>query len=144
MLLDDNIIVIPPRLSHSSSKQRVQGFTLIEVMVALLIVSVGLITVINATAKHADVSSLLEKKVVASWVISNRISELRHSAKTDRIKEENKTQSVKMGGYEWRVKSDINETDVEKVFLVTVEVREQGARDKDVVASVTTAIADRL
>lgn len=120
------------------------GFTLIEVLVALLIVSFGVISVIQGTARHVSNISALEKRMLASWVASNHIAEIRHDAKVEKIRSGNKTERVELGGHEWRSKVKIEKTDVERVFLLTVEVADDSNIDKKVFANMTSAVTDRL
>lgn len=129
----------------STLKFNVQsGFTLIEVMVALVIVSIGIISVIQITSQHISNVSELEKRMLASWVASNHIAEIRHQAKVDKMRSGGKTERYKLGGQEWRSKARIEETDVERVFLLTVEVSDDNNIDKKVYASMTSAVTDRL
>ncbi|MBL4670936.1 MAG: type II secretion system minor pseudopilin GspI [Arenicella sp.] len=128
----------------SVTASRQSGFTLIEVLVALLIVSLGIVSVIQVTAKHVSNITELERRMLASWVASNYMAEIRHDAKVDKIRSGGKTERVKLGGHEWRLKANIEETEVEKVFLVTIEVADDSNIDKKVYANVTSAVADRL
>ncbi|MFT4635079.1 MAG: general secretion pathway protein I [Arenicella sp.] len=120
------------------------GFTLIEVLVALLIVSFGVISVIQGTARHVSNISALEKRMLANWVASNHIAEIRHDAKVEKISSGNKTERVELGGHEWRSKVKIEETDVERVFLLTVVVADDSNIEKKVFANMTSAVTDRL
>jgi len=121
-----------------------RGFTLIEVMVALLFVALAITTIIEVTTQHVGNLSELEKRVLASWVASNKIAEIRHDARTEKIKTGGKTDRVKMGGMRWRSRAKVEETEVERVYLLTVEVRDDNNKDRGVYASVTTAVTDRL
>jgi general secretion pathway protein I len=131
-------------MSSSENANRQSGFTLIEVLVALLIVSLGIVSVIQVTAKHVSNITELEKRMLASWVASNHMAEIRHDAKVDKIRGGGKTERVKLGGHEWRSKANIKETEVEKVFLVTIEVADDSNIDKKVYANATSAVTDRL
>jgi len=127
------------------SKHSVQaGFTLIEIMIALLIVSVGVVAVMTAMAKSVDITAELERRTVASWVVSNRMSEVLHLSKTQSVTAGNDSDTVNMGGYEWRVRTRIEETELDRVFLLTVDVRDQNQRDELPVASMTSSLADKL
>lgn len=123
---------------------RQSGFTLIEVLVALLIVSLGIVSVIQVTAKHVSNITEIEKRMLASWVASNHMTEIRHDAKVNKIRGGGDTERVKLGGHEWRSRAKIEETDVEKVFLVTIEVADDSNIEKRVYATATSAVADRL
>ena len=124
--------------------QKQSGFTLIEVLVALVIVSLGIVSVIQVTSQHVSNISELEKRMLASWVASNHIAEIRHDAKVNKIRGNGKTERYKMGGHQWRSRAKIEETDVERVFLLTVEVSDDSNIDKKVYASMTSAVTDRL
>jgi len=118
------------------------GFTLIEIMIALLIVSVGVVAVMTATAKSVEISAELERRTVASWVVSNRIAEVRYNAKTDSVSPGNDSDTVRMGGYQWRVRTSIDETELDRVFLLTVEAHDQSQREDRAVMSMTSSLAD--
>lgn len=121
-----------------------KGFTLIEVIVALAIVSIAMLAMVDSMTTHAYVSSELEEKVISGWVASNVVAEVRYNAKVDRIKEGSSSDIIKMGGHRWRARTKITETDVEKVFLVKVEVFNMGGRTKRSLSDVTTAVTDPL
>jgi len=126
----------------SRSRKQQTGFTLIEVMVALMFVSLGIVTVIEVTSQHVNNLSELEKRVLASWVASNKAAQIRHEAKTDRVRSGSKNDRMKMGGMRWRTRAILNETDVERVFLLTVEVRDDNDADRGIYSSITTAVTD--
>ena len=118
------------------------GFTLIEIIIALAIVSISVLAIASAMNKHTEVAAGLEKRVLASWVASNEIAEMRHAAKFDRVKTGRSSDLVKMGGHKWRLRSNVQETEVDRVFLVTVTVKDDARRDEPAFASLTTAISD--
>ena len=59
-----------------------RGFTLIEVVVALLIVSIGLAALMITVSSTARTSGYLRDKTVAQWIALNRISEVRLNINT--------------------------------------------------------------
>lgn len=122
-------------------KKIAQGFTLIEIVIALAIVAVAILAIANAMNQHTQVASELEKRVIASWVAANVSAELRHDAKTERIKTGTSSEVIKMGGHRWRASVYITETDVEKVFLLRVEVKDEYTRKGNSYATLVTAIA---
>jgi general secretion pathway protein I len=58
------------------SNRLVQGFTLIEVLVALAILAVALAAASRASVMMADSSVELRQRMLASWVAQNRLAEL--------------------------------------------------------------------
>jgi len=99
---------------------RQTGFTLIEVLVALVIVGTGLMAIVSAVTSSAKVTSAVEQKMLASWVAANRYAELRlHTAS---FSVGINTDSVEMGGQRWRYQQNISETDDPDVYAVQIEV----------------------
>jgi general secretion pathway protein I len=62
----------PPRTVPPS-----RGFTLIEVLVALMIVAMGLAALMIAVSGTARTSGYLRDKTLAQWIALNRLSEVR-------------------------------------------------------------------
>jgi general secretion pathway protein I len=56
---------------------RSRGFTLVEVMVALLIVAIGLSALMITVSSTARTSGFLRDKTVAQWIALNRLTEVR-------------------------------------------------------------------
>ena len=128
--------------NNNSNNDR--GFTLIEVMVAILIVSLGIVSVIEVTVKHVNNTNELEKRMVASWVASNHVADIRHDAKIDKVRSGSDVKRMKMGGQKWRSRARLEKTDVEKVFLLSIEVSLDSDSSKKVYSKITTAVTDRL
>lgn len=57
--------------------QRARGFTLVEVLVALMIVAVGLTALMVAVNGTARTSGFLRDKSLAQWIALNRLTEVR-------------------------------------------------------------------
>lgn len=131
-------------MTNFKQTHRQHGFTLIEIMVALVIAAVGVSAVIDAMSKNTWVTSELEQRILASWVASNKIAEIRYDAKINKVKEGSSADTIEMGGHKWRVKSKVKETEVERVFLVTVEVNNNSRSNASPFSSMTTAVTDRL
>lgn len=128
----------------SSKLHKARGFTLIEVMVAMVFVAFGIVTVIQVTTSYVGNITELEKRVLASWVASNHIAEIRFESETTKVRTGNKTERIKMGGYRWRSRAKISRTDVERVFLLNVDVYDDGAPNKSPYVSYTTAVTENF
>lgn len=79
--------------------EKSRGFTLLEVMIALAVLSVcsaGLITAVSQTVRQGG---RLEEKTLATWVANNRIAEMRATRAYPRIGRE--SASASMGGRDW-------------------------------------------
>jgi general secretion pathway protein I len=57
-----------------AARRRAQGFTLIEVLVALTIAAVALMAALRATGSLANTSDELRMRTLAQWSAENRIS----------------------------------------------------------------------
>lgn len=118
------------------------GFTLLEIVIALAIVAVSVLGIATAMNKHTEIASSLEQRIIASWVASNTIAELRHDAKINRIRAGNSSDTIKMGGHRWRTRTEIERNEVERVFIVTVTVKDDAQRDEVPFSTLITAISD--
>jgi general secretion pathway protein I len=116
------------------------GFTLIEIIIALAIVAVGVLAVVHSMNQNAQNVSEIEKRMLASWVAGNQIAELRLSAQLQTVKIGKRSNTVDMGGVRWNAKVDVSNTDVNKVFRLTVSVFEVGSRNQQALVTMNTAI----
>ena len=64
------------------SRRRAAGFTLIEVLVALMVVAIGLSALMVTLSSTARTSAALRDKTLAQWIALNRLTELRLSVGT--------------------------------------------------------------
>ncbi len=53
------------------------GFTLIEILIALVILSIALTAIIKATAENINHTAYLQQKIIAMWVATQIINETR-------------------------------------------------------------------
>ena len=59
-----------------NTTHRCQGFTLLEVLVALTIISLSLGALISTSGSHASSAGYLKQKTIAHWVAMNEITQL--------------------------------------------------------------------
>ena len=59
------------------SRLRSRGFTLVEVLVALMVVAIGLAALMTAVSATARTSGYLRDKTLAQWIALNRLTEVR-------------------------------------------------------------------
>ena len=98
-----------------------KGFSLIEVVVSLFILSVSVITIYNLIISTASSSYDLEQRYLAKEVANNRIS-LIHTLEKPLRPIERSGQMV-MGGQQWRWEETINNGPSEEFFEYEIFVR---------------------
>jgi general secretion pathway protein I len=100
--------------------RRARGFTLLEVMVALAIVSIGLIAVFNGIIQMAHSTSTLRERALADWIAMNMISQIRISGDFPDVGSFDG--STEFAGREWRWEADISETGVTDLRRIDMSV----------------------
>jgi general secretion pathway protein I len=76
-----------------------KGFTLIEVLAALIIVSLGMLAVIRAVSQTVSNTDYLRQKTIAHWVAMNKLEEIRLAASPPSNDDSNG--DVDMAGITW-------------------------------------------
>ncbi|MGL5007307.1 MAG: type II secretion system minor pseudopilin GspI [Plesiomonas sp.] len=76
-----------------------RGFTLLEVLVALAIFAVAALAVVQAASGHIRSLSVLEEKLLASWVAENQQALLALMPAAERVREQQG--QATLGGHTW-------------------------------------------
>jgi general secretion pathway protein I len=98
-----------------------RGFTLIEVLVALAIVTVGMAAVLGTLSSSADTIIYLRDKTFANWVALNQIALVRISGQ---LPAPGKSDGdVDFAGRKWHWRQEVNTTQVPGMVRIDVSVR---------------------
>lgn len=98
-----------------------QGFTLIEALVALLVLAIAATGLVRASEAHVDSIRNVERRAVAQLVAQNRLAEIAlHDPAAS-------AGSVEMMGEQWTVTTADSATDDPDLHKLTVSVT--GAKD---------------
>ncbi len=108
-----------------------QGFTLIEVLVAVAIVALGLAGILTTINGMVNASAYLRDKTLANWVAQNHITELRLQPDWPDIGKS--TDDMEMGGQRWRVETEVESTPVENLRRLNVSVAYDEVPDEPLV-----------
>ena len=103
-----------------------RGFTLVEVMVALVIAALGLAAVAASVSQMVDTGYAMQQRTYASWIAQNKIAELRLANVLPDVSET--SGEIDYVGREWSWQATISETGVDNLYRVDVQV---GLRDGD-------------
>lgn len=102
-----------------------EGFTLIEVLVALVILAVAAAGLIGAAEAHVDSIRALEARAAAQWVAENRIVELTVSKeRAPRLSE-----TVEMLGQSWVIALARRPNDDPELQAMTISVAPEGGTE---------------
>ncbi|HBQ44841.1 MAG TPA: hypothetical protein DD716_04240 [Thiomicrospira sp.] len=126
----------------SSSIAKNKGFSLIEVMVALIIASISLIALSQTLGQYVYNQGGLQKRVVATWVAQNRFIEIQNKAQNKADLggggSLNKEQTENMLGADWQTKLTTQPTLIPGLMRANLQVSLKG--DKAVVAEVVSIV----
>ena len=117
------------------ARARHGGFTLVEVLAALVIVSLGMLGVIQAVSQTANSGVYLRDKTIAHWIAMNRLTEVRLEAQQPSVGKSN--DEVEMAGRRWRWNMQVTQTPVESMRRIDIDVGFADAPKDSSVASVT-------
>ncbi len=107
---------------HSCRAPGEKGFTLVEVLVALVILAVAAAGLIAAAEAHVDSIRALEARAAAQWVAENRIVELTVSKEP----EPRLSETVDMLGQSWAVALARRQNDDPELQAMTISVAPEG------------------
>ena len=104
---------------------RTAAFTLIEVMVALVIVAVSLSAVLASVSQQVRYAGSIQERTFASWIAQNRIAEIRLSNASPDV--DTTTDEVRFAYVDWATRTTISETGVDNLWRIDVDVSIAGS-----------------
>jgi general secretion pathway protein I len=108
---------------------RAPGFTLLEVLVALAIVTIGMAALLGALSSSTDTLSYLRDKTFAQWVALNQITTLRLSGQ--QAQPGNSDGDTDYAGRTWHWRQEVTATEVPGVVRIDVKVRPKDVKTSD-------------
>lgn len=102
------------------SARHLRGFTLLEVMVALVIISLALAGVAGSMGQMIDTANTMRDRTYASWIAQNKVTELRLSGILPEVGETSGEEDYANTTWIWS--AEVSETGVENLMKVDVSV----------------------
>ena len=99
---------------------RQRGFTLVEVLVALVIFGVIAASVLKTLQDSVRQQAALEERLTANWVAQQALAEIR--LRTDWPPLGKKTEKVLLADREWQVTAEVKTTNEPKMRHIVVQV----------------------
>ena len=100
-----------------------RGFTLVEVLVALAIISVGMLAVFKVIGDTAINVAYLRDRSFAAWIADNRITELRLSGEMPSVDETKG--DLEFAGRRWHWIQKVATTPVDGLRRIDINVRRE-------------------
>ena len=108
------------KILRSASKSYNQGFTLIEVLVALAIVAIALSTIIAITSQDIMRVDSMQKRMFANWIAQNKLAENRLNNIKNSVG--TKDGSIIYAGSEWTWEIVTSKSGIENLLRMDVSV----------------------
>jgi general secretion pathway protein I len=113
---------------QNRERSAIAGFTLIEAVVALLIVALGMMAVFAQLNQYAATANYMQEKTLASWIATNVLTEL--SVQQDWPALGNSEEDLEFAGREWHYTIEVSETQVENLRRADVSVARTDQPDR--------------
>ncbi|WP_188152333.1 type II secretion system minor pseudopilin GspI [Teredinibacter waterburyi] len=119
---------------------KVAGFTLIEVLIALIIVGVALPALLLRVQSVSDHTGAIEEKTYAYWIASNKLEEITLDARIKKqIPKSERHDTIDYAGREWHWRIKPETTATEKLYRIEISV---GIDDDSSIATLAGFVYD--
>lgn len=114
------------QLSNSNSKTN--GFTLIEVLLALVVISIALTALLKATSQNTRFTQRLKEKSISHWVAMQGVTAIQLGLISPSLSQES-TETTTLAGQKWYWRTRITPTSIKGMQQISIKVSQK--RDAD-------------
>lgn len=111
--------------SNLVKTMRSRGFTLLEVMVALIIVALSLTALTASMNQMIDAANTMRERTFASWIAQNKITEMRLANVMPDVSAT--SGEIEFGNADWEWRAVVSETGIENFRRIDVSVSQYGS-----------------
>ena len=108
-----------------------RGFTLLEVLVALVIVALGMVAVFGQVSQSLTATAIMRDKTLAYWIGLDRITELRLAGEFPEVGE--RSDEIEMAGVDWVYRIKTTAVGVDDFRRIDVTVAFADKPDRQIV-----------
>ena len=122
-------------------KPNQRGFTLMEVLIAMVMLTFGLMAAIKLVSEVSISATQLRDKTYAQWVAMNKVAELRLEKTWPALGK--RDGDSEMAGQSWHWVTEIKSTPNKDIHQLDVSVNPASEKNSDVATVVVTAYLGR-
>ena len=101
-----------------------RGFTLLEVLIALMVISISLIAIAGEMIQMLNVANTMQERTYASWIGHNKVTEMRLANVVPKVS--TTSGELDYANREWAWRAVVSETGVDNLFRVDVTISYPG------------------
>lgn len=106
------------------SRRRAAGFTLLEVLVAVVVLALTMATIISAAGNYFGAAGEMRDKTMALFVAHNRLTEIELQPVVPTLG--NSSDDVTMGVYQWTWHAEVVQSPDPRILRVNIHVEKKG------------------
>ena len=110
-------------------RQAITGFTLIEVMIALMVFGLLAATLQQVASGYMGNYRRIESQTMATWIARNRLAEMRLENQLPATGDSD--DEIEYGSYDWEMETTVSNTDdpaMRRVEMTLYRIEEPGSR----------------
>jgi general secretion pathway protein I len=107
-------------------KKRSNGFTLIEVLLALSVIAIALTAILKVTAQNIENTRRIKEKTISHWIAMQGVSMIQLNL-VEVTPSQESTQVTTMLNQKWYWRAKVSNTPIKKMQQITISVSQKQA-----------------